>query len=217
MLDAVAANVQAVLDKVNAMKYLTTTFDRLFVQVIVNIEDDLDAWIGRIPLPPAFDLSEILDYLVCPLTPIAINIDVSILQNLDPRLTYMKIAKQFEATVRDVIVAYTIDTASLKSAALIQLIQRYVREIQRAVGDQYQFAIDYPLTLGYVTYIQQTCPEIYANPAYPYMRFVAAISDWSFDGVLPSGISVSVKGTVDKVAEAETRIQAWRTLLTIQV
>jgi hypothetical protein len=217
VLDTVAANVGVTLARINQMKYLTTMFDRLFVQVLVSITDDLDAWIGRIPIPPTFDLSEIIAFLTCPMTPLAVSIDPSILATQDPRLTYMLITKELKATVRNVIGAYEADTARLQSAVLVQLIQKYVREIQRTLGDPYQFAIDYPLTLGYVTFVEETCPEIYANPLYPYQAFVEAISDWSFDGVLPSGISPSVQGVVDKVAEAETRIQAWRTLLTIQV
>jgi len=266
VLSTIANQVQIVLDRINAIKNLTDSFNRFLIGVVGGVTDNLDAWIALIPSPPGTSISELIQLLTCPLTPLAIAIQNNVqnyrgpwsithpyrageivnvgsvvyaanvntlgqsppafpgvwavtnpikLGQADPRLLYYALQAQYQAMIKNVKAQYAATTAALQSATVVQYIQRYLREIQRLLGDPYEFAIQFPLTVGYVAYVRAVCPEIYSNPSYPYTAFSQAITQWNITGLLPTGLDPSVLPIVSRVATAETKILQWQQLLTL--
>lgn len=227
-----AFHVQKSLDQITRIKYLTNVFNDVFKIIVRDVTDDLQAWINTIPDPPIFTLTELAKFITCPLTPMAllastsvlrktdgsgnvqIALDVSLLQREDPRILYYFFASFIETAVTNVKTQYKVDTDNLRSRLLIRKIQTYLREIRRTLADPFDFAVTYPISLGIVSYIKATCPEVYEDSRWPYKAFVNELADWDFNGLVPANLDSAVSAIVSKVAQAEAKIQAWENLLT---
>lgn len=218
VINVIAGQVSDILGRVERMQELTVNFNAAFLRTLtVTIQDDLNAWIAAIPLPPVIDLTSILAYLTCPLTPLALNIDPLLLANMDPRQLYYLLVDEWNQTAIDVNAAYIQSTANLNSARLIQFAQLYMQELYQTMGDPFEFQLNLATATGYTAYISQVCPDLYINPQYPFAAFTAAITDFTFNGLLPNGIDPAVLPVLNMVVEAETRILGWKTLLTVVV
>jgi hypothetical protein len=110
VIQAVSAKSWEVLDKIQRLKYLTSIFNRLIKDIANQILGDLQALVDLIPDPPVFNVTEYVNLITCPLTPLAIlkdidirdknspndptkfnfayNLNQSIIDKLDPRKVY---------------------------------------------------------------------------------------------------------------------------------
>lgn len=217
VVSTIAAQVQGTLDKIRRIKWVTTSFNRLLAQIGDKVVDDLTTLIDLIPDPPVLDISDIVDYFLCPLTPLALEIDPSIFANMDPRQIAVRIRRIVKNVTADVIRLYNEALRLLRSYDLVRIMQRYVAEIYRAMGDAFEFIAEYPINVGRSLTVQVLCPDIYNNPRWPFKALVAEISNWSFDGIIPTGIDPRAAGNVRLVAQAEAKLLQWKALGTVVV
>ena len=78
VVQSVAAKSREVLAKIQRLKYLTSIFNRLIKDIANQILGDLQALVDLIPDPPVFNLTEYINLITCPLTPLAILKDIDI-------------------------------------------------------------------------------------------------------------------------------------------
>lgn len=213
----IAAQVQRTLDKVRRIKEVTRSFNLLLAQIGDKILDDLNDLVGLIPDPPVLDISDIVDYFLCPLTPVALEIDLTLLQNMDPRLIAVRVRRILKDETARVIALYDAALRKLRSYDLVKILQRYIAEVYRAMGDALEFILEYPINLGRALLVKAMCPAIYADGQWPFQALVTELQDWSFDGVVPSGIDARAEGVVRLVAQAEVKLLAWKNVATVIV
>ena len=211
----IAAQVQRTLDKVRRIKWVTESFNRLLAQIGDKIIDDIDELVDLIPDPPVLDISDLVAYFTCPLTPVALEIDLTLIENMDPRIIGIRIQRILKYEVAQVIRLYNEALARLRSYDLVKLIQRYIAEIYRAMGDAAEFIAEYPINAARALTVQVLCPKIYADTALPFKALIDELSNWSFDGIIPSGIDARAQAAVRSVARGEAKLLQWKTAATV--
>jgi hypothetical protein len=78
VIQSVSAKSREVLVKIQRLKYLTSIFNRLIKDIANQILGDLQALVDLIPDPPVFNLTEYINLITCPLTPLAAIKDIDI-------------------------------------------------------------------------------------------------------------------------------------------
>lgn len=213
----IAAQVQGTLDKVRRIKWVTQSFNQLLAQFGDKIVDDLNGLVDLIPDPPLLDLSDIVDYFLCPLTPIALEIDLTLLQNMDPRLVAVRVRRILKDETARILLLYDEALRALASYDLVAVMRRYLAEVYRAMGDAFAFIAEYPINISRALLVKGLCPAIYADSRWPFKALVDEVSDWSFDGVIPTGIDVRAEAPLRLLARAEVKLLSWRTVATVVV
>lgn len=218
VVEAVASRVQETLDQVRRVKYLTTAFARFFGELADNIQEDLSFLVDIIPTPPVLNISDITAYYTCPLTPIALLVEnAATMQAMDPRRVVQRAIALYRGQINRILADYEEVIRRLQSYNLIQMARRYLAEIRRVLKNFDEFVVDLGVRLGYCGYVKATCPALYASSYYPFSALVHEVSDWTFDGVLPSGIDKRAEAVMRTLSEAEVKLMAWRTIATIVV
>lgn len=215
VVGTIAREVQRTLDKVRRIKALTTMFNRLFGEVADKIQDDLEALVALIPAPPVLDISDIVAYYTCPLTPIALEIDLTIIQKMDPREVGVRIRRIMREEANAVIRLYEEAVRLLKSYDLVRLLRAYLREMYRVMEDASAFILEYPINAGRAALVKVLCPGIYADQSRPFKPLIDELTNWSFDGILPSGVDERGQAIMRTLARGEAKLLAWRTVGTV--
>lgn len=101
IIEAVASNVREAMARVQRIKRLTNIFQRILTD-IANVYLDiivrrLDELYALIPEPPVADLAFYQALITCPLTPLALALEPSLLTQVDPR----EILKRYKAKARE--------------------------------------------------------------------------------------------------------------------
>jgi hypothetical protein len=217
VVGTIAREVQRTLDKVRRIKALTTMFNRLFSEVAGKIQVDLEALVALIPEPPVLDISDIVAYYTCPLTPVALEIDLTILQKMDPREVGVRLRRILREESNAVVRLY--EEAVLRSADynLLRLLRSYLREMYRVMEDASEFILEYPINAGRAALVKVLCPAIYADSSRPFKALIDELTTWSFDGILPSGVDERGRAVMRILARAEAKLLAWRTVGTVVI
>ncbi len=214
VVETVAFTVRQVLAQVQALKALVDGYNSLLSAIADKIVDDLNGLVDLIPDPPLLDLPDIAAYLTCPLTPLAV---ANVLIAGDPRTIAMELRRLASRANISIQADYLVSLRELTSSELVFIVQRFVREVYRVVGDITTFTRRYPLALANCAYVRVACPTTYEDPRYPFKALVEELTNWSFNGVLPSGIDPKAEAVCGLVARAELKLVAWREAGTVIV
>lgn len=207
------------LHRVRAIKDLTTALNRLLTELVVKVTNDLTALIalvGNIP-EPVIDISELIDWLTCPLLPVAILEDQRVgqaaFEALDPDTQIRALKGMLAAYVEDLETVYRTGVAALESYELIQLLQKYLDELKRIDLDAESFARSVVITATVAGFAisDDGCKEEYIEG--PYAEFADEITNFSFTSTYPQGFDANVTVVMDQLAEAETKLAGWRLLI----
>jgi hypothetical protein len=211
--------VRSDLYRVRAIKEMTTAVNRLITDLTDKVTADLTALIklvGDIP-SPVIDISEIINWLTCPLLPLAILEDPRVGQAafdaLDPKLQKQLLLSMLAAYVDDLDRIYREGLAALQSYDLIRYLQKYLDELRRLDLDAESFARSVTIcaTVFGLGRADSGCMQEYEDG--PYNEFVEEISTFSFTGLYPSGFDPNVTAIMDHMAEAEAKLKAWRLII----
>jgi hypothetical protein len=212
-----AAQVQAELDRVQAVIQLTKDMNQLNGDLAGSVLDNLSILVPSIPLPPVLNISTLIGLATCPLTPLALGLSADALAGLDLRSLAIRYKRVLSAQGAQVQAQYDSLLAGLQSSTALVQMRKFVTECYRALGDVVDFIEAYPAALQTCLLVKQICSEIYANPIYPFQDLVNLSSTWSFDGFLPSGIDPRALPVLKVLAQAEIKLNSWRTIATIPV
>ena len=212
-----AAAAQDMLSKIQAVTQLTADMNQLNGDLAASVVDNLSILVPSIPIPPILSPTALLGLVACPLTPLALGLSAAGIEGLDLRslaIRYKRILKAQSAQVQS---QYDILLSGLKSAGPLREMRRFVTECYRVLGDLVAFIEEYPSALQTCLLIKQICSEIYTDPSYPFQALVNVSSTWSFDGFLPSGVDPRALPVLKVLAQAEVKLNSWRTLALIPV
>lgn len=195
--------VQTELDKVRAIKNLSTVVSRALADVAALAVGVLDAALDLIPTLPGIDFSEILGYLTCPLTPLALAVDFDQFASaLDPTVQLQRIKALGRASLnaaRREFEAF-LDASDFKQ--VIGLARRYAGEFTRIKFD--------PVSFSKAIVISATVLAVCGQEEYeqgPYLEFANELTDFSLNAGIPSGIDGNVAALLQRLIEAESRFK----------
>lgn len=210
--DAVTATlrriVQDELDKAKAVLRKTGLFNAAVGDSVGAVGLDLDQANAEIPLPLALDPSTILQYLTCPLLPLAIGVQAGDIASLDQTALFTKIKGLGKGELDQARRNYDVSLESSSNAQLIKIARTFVKELLRIDFSQVTFA---RAVLISATVLQLCGQEEYTEG--PYQEFANIASQISFSGGVPSGLSPNAAAIVSKLLIAETKFKALRAQL----
>ena len=195
--------VQTELDKVQALKNLSTVVSRALQDVAALAIETVDAALELIPTLPGLNFSEILGYLTCPLTPLALAVDFEQFASaLDPTVQLQRIKSLGRASLNASRRAYEDFLAASDFRQVIGLARRYSGEFTRIKFDAVSFAKAIVISATVLAVCGQT--EYQEGP---YQEFANELTTFSLTGGIPSGIDVNVAALLQRLIEAETRFK----------
>ena len=203
---AVQQPVEDALGQVRAVKRRAQAVNTALKGIVGSAAADVAGIAALIPLPPILDLAEIVSVLACPLTPLALALDASILASLDPREVYGLVQKQIVLFTRGVIADYEAGLKGLGSFKVVGILKRFIEDLLRINLD----AVLLAEATAIATFVQGTCPEEFA--AGPYQEFLDEITGFSLDGVVPSTLDSDVSAVVVQLQVGDGKIAAWKAL-----
>lgn len=195
--------VQTELDKIQALKNLSTVVSRALQDVAALAIETIDAALELIPTLPGLNFSEILGYLTCPLTPLALAVDFEqFASTLDPTVQLQRIKSLGRASLNASRRAYEDFLAASDFRQVIGLARRYSGEFTRIKFDAVSFAKAIVISATVLAVCGQT--EYQEGP---YQEFANELTTFSLTGGIPSGIDVNVAALLQRLIEAETRFK----------
>jgi hypothetical protein len=88
---------------------------------------------------------------------------------------------------------------------------RLVKQILSVFGDIDVAAVSIAVTTASVSLVRATCPSVYARSDLPFATYAAEISDFSFDGLCPSGLNAYARAAVEAFMQVYIKLSAWAT------
>lgn len=208
ILSAVRAPVQLALDQLLAIKKLTNVLNNLLESLAEGVAPSVSAVVDAIPTAPVFDLSEILDTLTCPLTPVALFLNASDLAKLDARELYTSVQDILTAHIERITTNYDTALAALEDFSVVAIAKRSFADLKRIQLDE----VNYARAIAITAFVKTTCPEEFE--AGPYARFETESTGFSLDDLIPTDLGPNGKALMDELQRAENKLLAWRALST---
>lgn len=206
---ALRSRVQQELDKVLAIKTSTNFFNNAAKDVVGDAGSDIDSAVSGIPAPPTYDFAEMVKYLTCPLTPLALNLSITDIASLDPTIALNKIKGLNSGQIENARTSYEKTLSIAPTAGLIKVARKYANELLRLQFD----AASYTEAVIISATVLAVCGEEEYN-AGPYAAFANATTDFSFVAGVPSGLSQNAAAITQKLLAAEAKFKQLRKAIT---
>lgn len=201
----VEAAVAFALQQVRTIKKRTRLVNEALRGKMAAVQAAVQALVDDIPIPPFFDLSEILATFTCPLTPVAIALDPSLLVQIDPRTIWKRIQDQFRSLLSQLTADYENGLSVVEGFDLVKIGKNYFEDLKRTEFDATAFA----KAVGISAYVLAICPITHA--AGVYAEFDAEITDFDLSGFIPiNSLNDDVRDFMLVLMEGETKLEAWR-------
>lgn len=208
--DAVTATlrrkVQAELDKLTAITRLTSFFNDAFGETAGVGVSDVNAAVNSIPSPSPLNFLDILQYVTCPLTPLALGLDgITDLTTLDPAAQLAKVKDLGTGDIDTARGNYEKALNNSPNAKLISQSRKYEREMRRI-----QFNSD---SFAEALVISATVQVVCGNEEFlagPYQQFATLASTFSFTGGVPSTLDQNLAALIQKLSQGEAKFKALR-------
>jgi hypothetical protein len=162
--------------------------------------------VDAIPLPLVLNPIDILKYLTCPLTPLAIFIDPTLINQIDPRTLIARIRAQLAAYVAEIEDNFEEALRKLSVWTTIKTIREFVKACFRGVLGSPLKILDALLICGLV---QATCPKVYEGSIFKDYMDIFTTFDTSSVFPLPSDFSGPLREACALLGEAYVKIAAW--------
>lgn len=203
---AVEAPVRLALQQIRTIKKRTAFMNAALVgKITSSLTGAVQAVVDAIPVPPVFDLAEIINTFTCPLTPVAIELDPSLLVQFDPRTLWKRLQDIFRAYNAQLGKDYEGGLASLQGADLVKIGKSYFEDLKRTEFDEKAFG----RAVAISAYVLGICPVTHA--AGPYAEFDAEITDFDLSGFIPiDTLEAAVRDFMLVLMEGELKLEAWR-------
>ena len=215
VIDTIAARVARDVNRIERIIYLTSQFARPLEDLADQVSDDLDGLLSVVPPLPQIDFSDVaglIEIFLCPLTPLAMLEDPTLLNDRDPNLAHIKISRMVRFQVDRVVAQYEARIQSLRSIDIVAMYRRYIKELYRILDNPIEFVKSFARSVGYILVVRTICPDVYDDRSYPFRRLEDLRGAWSFDGFLPSGLPTKAARVAMKLAKPEALLMQWRNL-----
>lgn len=202
---AVEAPVRFALGQVRTIKKRTKFVNDALRGKVAAVQSAVQALVDDIPVPPVFDLSEILATFTCPLTPVAIALDPSLLVQFDPRTLWKRIQDQFRAFLSQLVSDYENGLSTVEGFDIVKIAKAYFEDLKRTEFDTTAFV----KAVAISAYVLGICPITHA--AGVYAEFDAEVADFDLFGFIPiESLDDDVRDFMLVLMEGETKLEAWR-------
>ena len=201
--------VQDQLDNVRSIKSLTDALSRALQDIAGLADLDITGLLDGIPDIPAIDFTDILGYLTCPLTPLALALDLSQIQALDPTVQLQKLKRLAQSEIEQARATFEDALTASPYRQLINIARRFATEITRIRFDEVRFA---EAVLISATVLAVCGTDEYQDG--PYQDFANEVQDFSFVGGVPADLETNVAAIVQKLVQSELKFKAAAAALT---
>lgn len=201
--------VQEQLDNVRSIKSLTDSLSRALQDIAGLADLDIQGLLDGIPEIPTIDFTEILGYLTCPLTPLALALDITQIQALDPNVQLQKLKRLAQSSIEQARAAFETALDESPFRQLINIARRFATEITRIRFDEIRFAE--------AVLVSATVLAVCGTGEYeagPYLEFANEVQDFSFVGGVPADLDANVAAIVQKLVQSELKFKAAAAALT---
>lgn len=197
--------IENALNQVRTIKKRTDLINAALKDAAAATTAAVATVVAAIPVPPVFDLPEILETFKCPLTPVAIGLDPSLLVQFDPRTLWKRIQDGFRGYLSDIVADYESGLQALDGSEFVALAKNYFEDLKRTEFDAVAFAY----AVGISAYVLGVCPITHADGV--YAEFDDEITDFDLLGFVPiDSLIPDVLPLITALGEGETKIEAWR-------
>jgi len=204
----VSKPVEDALAQVRAVKAVVNGFNaavRQFTdEVIASVTSDIGIAVGELPAAPTLAVGDIIGILTCPITPIALGLDPTILANLDPSRVVEMLKAAMSDYINGLVKAWEDTLISLPTWPSIRVFKQFFDDLRRVQLDATLLAKATALSAS----VKALCLDFYQSG--PFEDFDDEISDFSVVGLVPSTVSSTVKDALTQLQAGEAKIQAWR-------
>lgn len=202
--------VQTELDNVRSIKNLSTSISRALQDVAQLAVDTVERAIDLIPVLPGLDFTEILGYLTCPLTPLALAVDFEQFANaLDPTVQLQRLKALGRSVLNNARREFEAFLAASDYRQIIGIARKFANEFLRIRFN--------PVSFAKAVVISATVLAVCGQEEYeagPYLEFANELTNFSLTGPIPSGLDVNVSALLQRLIEAETRFKTAALALT---
>jgi hypothetical protein len=202
---ALRGRVQRELDKVLAIKNATGLFNRASKDVIGNAAGDIDSALATIPTASPLNYLDLVQYLTCPLTPLALGLSITDISALDPTIALNKVKGLRSGEIEHARSNYEGVLSSSANSGLIRIARKYVNELLRLQFNSSSFT---EAVIISATVLATCGTDEYT--AGPYAAFANAVTDFSFQNGVPTGLDQNAAAIVQKLLSAEAKFKALR-------
>jgi hypothetical protein len=195
--------VRATLDSVRSIKSLTDAFSRALREIAGLAFLDIEALLNAIPDIPVIDFTDILAYLTCPLTPLAIAVDdISEFEDVNPNAQLSTFKSLAKAEIDEARRAYedTIRTSDFRQ--VINIARNYANELVRARFNEAAFAEG----LLIAATVLGVCGEDEYQEG-PYQDFANEVQGFSLTGGIPSDLDPNAAAIVQRLVQSEEKFR----------
>jgi len=203
------------LKKMKSIKHLTKQFAPLLEGLSDNITDDLSNLSKIVPAPMPMDFSSMADVGATSGNPIfAMNAQESpqALQQVDPNVLNIKASRQMRGNCEKYTQMYEQAFGQLNSFDNLSMFRRYLKDMYRIMGNPQKFSSDMPMSIGFSMIAKNEQPDAYNDSQAPFKEFDEERKDFSFDGLIPSGLGSKAGGVLSKLAVPEMNLFGWQSL-----
>ena len=199
--------VQRELDKLNAILAMSNIFSDSINAAAANAFAAIDDAVAAIPNPVGVgSFLDILGYVTCPLTPLALGLDgLSDLTDTDPNTQLKKLRALGEGEISAARRAYERTLNIDPHAAVVRQIRKYEQQLRNITFDAASFA---EATLIAAT-VFVVCGQEEFNEG-PFNAFAIASQGFSFTAGVPSTLDTNIALTVSRLAEGEAKFALLR-------
>jgi len=191
-----------------AVLRLTNFFNDAVGAIAGAVFDDVCAAVDAIPLPVPTTFIDLLAYLTCPLTPLAlINGDIASLIESDVN-SQLKAVQNFNQGIIDrARRSYEDILGSSINAKLIDQIRKYDRQLRQLSFDPVSFAEAVVAT----AIVQSVCDDDEFDDV--FVDFAKLSDGFAFSGLVPTGLSTDAAAVLAKFSQGELKFKALRAAL----
>lgn len=193
--------VKSVKKVINGFTSMTRDFTEDLVE---SMTVALDALVDAIPPPPTINVADIVGLITCPLLPLALAIDPSVLAQLDPQKVVEMIKRSMKEYVDKLMNEYEDSKRALPTFPNLRVFDRFFKELKRLRVDTILIA----QTTAACLYVRGVCRDYYESG--PFAEFMEEVSTFSVTGLIPSGLPDVVTPIMNKLNEGEAKLASWR-------
>lgn len=201
--------VRVELDKLQGILSLSSAFDRALSGVAGVAIDQVRTAVDLIPTLTGLNFADILQYLTCPLTPLALLIDFDAFKHLDPRIQIANLKAMFEHTIAEARKAYEEALSGSAQREIINIAKRFANEFARVRLDPVGLAKAVAISAAVFT----LCPEVYETRSFKRLADIA--ENFSLTSGLPTGLDDEVAELIGVLQLGEAKIEALKAFIAL--
>lgn len=201
--------VRAESDKLAAIIDATSFFNDAFRSITGSAVNSVGSAVNAIPSPSPLDFFDLLAYVTCPLTPLALAVDdISELTSLDPEAQMKRVRSLGSGDIANARRVYENALRTSPDAAVISQARRYEQKLRRLQFSATSFAEAMVISATVFT----TCGQEEFEEG-GFNTFVQLAQGFSFTGGVPSTLDQNLAALTQRLSIGEAKFKALRATL----